>query len=173
MRRLPAALLIAAPLLAAPRPALGSEAVEEGRALAWGLSGTFVPLAAGGLVIGIGMAVDDRVFFSAFTAAGALAMFGFAVGPAMAYGYMGRRIYAAVSSVAKIGIVTLGVGQIFMHSMGMMLFLTAFLPAMAASAVVELALIRHVARRSAGRIETAISPWAGPAGGGLALTGRF
>jgi hypothetical protein len=170
LQALPLVLVLAAP---APAGAESDAPVSESTALAIGLTGTFVPIVAGGLIM-TGMAVDDRWFQGYVAGTYAISALGLAIGPALAYGYMGKKLYASVSALARIGLAGLAVGMMWTEFPGIILSLTLFPVLLGSWAIVDLALIRHVARKTNKRIETALAPWTdGRGGGGLALCGRF
>ncbi|MBW2262505.1 MAG: hypothetical protein JRG91_11075 [Deltaproteobacteria bacterium] len=170
------AMAMAAPARAeSDAPASGSDApVSESTALAIGLAGTFVPIVAGGLIM-TGMAVDDRWFQGYVAGTYAFASLGLALGPALAYGYMGKKLYASLSALTRLGLAGLGASMMWTTGPPGTILSLMIIPIILGSwAIVDLALIRRVARKTNKQIETALAPWMdGRGGAGLAVCGRF
>ncbi len=162
-------------VLAMPAPARAADQapVSESKALALGLAGTFVPVVAGGLIM-TGMAVDDRWFSGYMSGTYVIAGLGLAVGPALAYAYMGKKVYASVSGASRLALIALGGAMMWTSGPGIIVSLTAIPVVTGAWAIVDLALIRHVARKTNRKIEAALLPWVDERGSaGLVLCGRF
>jgi len=147
--------------------------VSERTALALGLAGTFVPMAAGGMAW-IGMAVDDRAGDDYMLATYALAGVGLAIGPALAYAYLGKRVYAIVSAASRLVLTGLGVGILWVSEVGFIMSYFIIPIHVGLWAILDLSLIRHAARKINRKVETALAPWTdGRGSAGLALCGRF
>jgi len=159
-------------VLAVASPARAQEPVSEGKALAIGLAGTFVPVVAGGLIM-TGMAVDDRWFTGYMSGTYAIAGLGLAVGPALAYAYMGKKVYASVSAASRLLLIGLGVGMMWSGGPGIIVSLTAIPVVTGVWAILDLALVRHIARKTNRKLEAAVLPWTDGRAAGLALCGRF
>jgi hypothetical protein len=151
------------------KPGVAGAEVDDRGALALGLTATLVPVAAGGLIM-TGMAVDDTELYGYAVGTYVVAGLGLALGPALAYAYMGKKLYATISAAARLAIGALAVNVMGLWP-GVVLSATLFPAILLTWAIVDLALIKRVARKT--NESTALAPWTDGEGAGMAVYGRF
>ncbi|MBW2261167.1 MAG: hypothetical protein JRG91_04270 [Deltaproteobacteria bacterium] len=178
MRSTAVLLLVGLVLLAPARvqasdgeaPSVLREPVSLGVATALGTIGTVVPLVAGGLTfIGLQTGGDAMSLVSSGIA---IMAFGLALGPGLAHGYIGRRGYAAASTIVRMG---LAVGLCVSTQLLFVAMIAAPIvgSGLLAWAIVDLALVPRMVE-AANEARVSLVPWTDARGGtGLAVLGRF
>lgn len=151
------------------KPGVADAEVDGRAALTLGLTASLVPVAAGGLIM-TGMAADDNHLMGYATGTYVVAGLGLALGPALAYGLMGKTLYASISAAARLAVGALAVNVLWSWP-GVILSMTLFPAILLTWAIVDLALIKRVARKT--NENMALAPWTDGRGAGLAVYGRF